>query len=578
VRAFETGQGMEMAAEHRLAIEHWQDKGDPPMPEREKMLRGQCGCSRGISIDAHELRGPPRTAKGHKGKVLFAQRVDARIGKLGAKQQRAVDMLGPDELEDACRVESMRDFTHQGVAVVRQPVRHPRDEVKGRTLGEGAVRGIKRHGEADALGTARGQTQGIGIGVVIELANSREDGFMPYAGTTPSFPHSMEFFYMPVRSVMQGPHTFTWRPLDTQLSQIARRGYQAVFRFYLDYPTEPSGVPDYLLKEGLTVHPYTDYGNATSVSPDYDDPRLRTAMVTFITALAHRYDGDPRIAFIEVGLIGFWGEWHTYPHDEWIASLTTMDLVLQTYTAAFHHTKLLVRLPIDPIHIYRVGYHDDSFAYDTVANGNGNFMDTLDQLNLQDTWQTQPIGGELRPELQSCIWHDPSCARPPQDYTSAVDATHASWLLNQGVFDHRLPVADYARALAGARRLGYELSVTAVALPHTNAPGAPAVRLQLRNTGRAPFYYNWPLELGLIDGRHLLRRWDTGWRLTQALPGAQVTFAFTLPYLCLPPGAYTLVLRAVNPLTSGKPLRFADSAQDETLPGWLTLGTLIWRG
>jgi hypothetical protein len=198
----------------------------------------------------------------------------------------------------------------------------------------------------------------------------------------------MEWFYMPLRSVMTGPHTFTWRALDAQLNQIGRRGHYAVFRFYLDYPTKPSGIPEYLLRAGLKVHTYTDYNNTTSVSPDYDDPRLRTAMVSFIRALGRRYDGDPRIGFLEVGLIGFWGEWHTFPHDEWIASLTTMDRVLQAYTSAFHRTKLLVRRPIDPINIYPVGYHDDSFAYDTVANRNGNFMDDLDQLNLQDIWRT----------------------------------------------------------------------------------------------------------------------------------------------------------------------------------------------
>jgi hypothetical protein len=65
-------------------------------------------------------------------------------------------------------------------------------------------------------------------------------GFMPYAGNYRGFPHSMEFFYIPMRDVMAGPHTFKWRSLDTQLNQIATRGHQAVFRFYLDYPTKPS--------------------------------------------------------------------------------------------------------------------------------------------------------------------------------------------------------------------------------------------------------------------------------------------------------------------------------------------------
>ena len=75
-------------------------------------------------------------------------------------------------------------------------------------------------------------------------------------------------------------------------SQIAKRGHQAVFRLYLDYPTRPSGIPAYLLKEGLKTHSYSDYNNTTSVCPNYDDPRLRAAMVSLITALGRRYDGD----------------------------------------------------------------------------------------------------------------------------------------------------------------------------------------------------------------------------------------------------------------------------------------------
>src|ERR1700755_515021 len=61
-------------------------------------------------------------------------------------------------------------------------------------------------------------------------------GFMPYASTyetsTPTFPHSVEWFSLPLRDVMTGPHSFTWAPLERQLNDIARRGHQAAFRFY----------------------------------------------------------------------------------------------------------------------------------------------------------------------------------------------------------------------------------------------------------------------------------------------------------------------------------------------------------
>ena len=79
-------------------------------------------------------------------------------------------------------------------------------------------------------------------------------GFMPYAGSYQTFPYSMEWFYLPLRDVMTGPQQFRWDALERQLNDIAARGHQAVFRFYVDYPGKPTGIPQYLLDQGLR-HP-----------------------------------------------------------------------------------------------------------------------------------------------------------------------------------------------------------------------------------------------------------------------------------------------------------------------------------
>ncbi len=116
-------------------------------------------------------------------------------------------------------------------------------------------------------------------------------GFMPFydaygsrnAPIANDFPHSMEWFYVPLRNLMTGPDSFTFETgIEPQLQSIASRGHQAVLRVYLDYPTHPTGIPQFLLDEGLEVHPYTFFGNSLrstdSVSPNYDDPRLVAAL------------------------------------------------------------------------------------------------------------------------------------------------------------------------------------------------------------------------------------------------------------------------------------------------------------
>src|SRR5580704_17776106 len=72
--------------------------------------------------------------------------------------------------------------------------------------------------------------------------NNPLKGFMPYTGSYSTFPYSMEWSYLPLRSLMSGPTTFNWTSLDQLLSSDASRGHQTVFRVYLDYPTLPTGI------------------------------------------------------------------------------------------------------------------------------------------------------------------------------------------------------------------------------------------------------------------------------------------------------------------------------------------------
>jgi hypothetical protein len=51
------------------------------------------------------------------------------------------------------------------------------------------------------------------------------------------------------------------------------------------------------------------------VQANYRDLELLVAIEHFIVAFGSQYDGDPRIAFIQAGLIGCWGEWNAYGTD-----------------------------------------------------------------------------------------------------------------------------------------------------------------------------------------------------------------------------------------------------------------------
>ena len=80
-------------------------------------------------------------------------------------------------------------------------------------------------------------------------------------------------------------------------------------------------------------------------------------------------------------------------------------------------------------------------------------------------WQREPIGGELRPEIQSCLWDEPVSCTQYEDYAESVAQTHASWLINHAALAGAgYTWENYFRALAASKSLGYELTVTEAAL------------------------------------------------------------------------------------------------------------------
>jgi hypothetical protein len=419
-----------------------------------------------------------------------------------------------------------------------------------------------------------------------EPATNPLKGFIPYQGSYTTFPYSMEWQYFPVNAVMSGPDTFDWTKVDEVLDDIASRGHQTALRFYLDYPTKPSGVPQYLLDGGLNTHAYDDYGNdGVSVIPDYDDPALRTAMDHFIAALGERYDGDPRIGYLQAGLLGFWGEWHTYPYNgtggkpDYFASASTQQEVLQDFVGAFHKTQLEVRNPDSANAALPIGYHDDSFALETKTSSLGwHFMDNMTAAGATDKWKQYSIGGELRPELQGCIFSAAGCPEledgGDNDFPGSVAQTHATWMINQYAFGTGYSAADKATALAATESLGYSFRTTEALVPASTTATAIPVGMEVENTGVAPFYYDWPITLAAVDATGaVVRTVTTAWHLSDIASGATKRFTGTMDLNGLPAGSYSIVAQGTNPLANGTPIRFANAAQDSVAAGWLTLGS-----
>jgi hypothetical protein len=167
-------------------------------------------------------------------------------------------------------------------------------------------------------------------------------GWCPYtnAGVIHQ-PYSMVFQYVSWRELepIEGDYRFDdWeKGWDSELG----KDKHVIFRVFIDYPSKPSGLPDWLRKAGVKETDYKDYGGGKS--PDYNDSRMVSGMERLIAALGKRYNNHPRVAFIQIGMLGFWGEWHTYPRDELYATPQTEKRIIEAYRKAFPDKSLMVR-------------------------------------------------------------------------------------------------------------------------------------------------------------------------------------------------------------------------------------------
>ena len=260
---------------------------------------------------------------------------------------------------------------------------------------------------------------------------------------------------------------------------------------------------------------------------------------------------------------------------------------MDAYEAAFRVTHVLLRYPAGektfqkaPNAKRKFGYHDDSFAWATLDTGKRQddwfYMPALKAAgpDAEAKWKTHPIGGEIRPEAWGKVFDEKPGDKKVQDFRTCVETTHASWLMDSGLFEKKATADCIKRAEDRVRRLGYEFHVPGVTIGGIKGGTLP-VTVEVENRGVAPFYYDWKPEYGLIFEGKAAATFRGSGKLVGLLPGDKPrVWDDTLDVSGVKAGTYKLAVRVLNPLKNGHPLKFANKTQDADTSGWLTLGSV----
>ena len=322
-----------------------------------------------------------------------------------------------------------------------------------------------------------------------------------------------------------------------------------------------------LRKAGVKETAYKEHGWGDS--PDYNDPKMVAALERLIDALGRRYNKHPRIAFIQMGLLGFWGEWHTWPRNEMYASPQTERRIIDAYRKAFPDKSLMVRYARDFAGQQPwIGFHDDMFPEDTDNGKDWSFLSGLRASGRTGNWKKAVVGGEMVP-TKAKRWLS-------EDYETTMtmlERAHFTWVGPYCPPLERSSDEEFRRrSQALVRRMGYEFQLAELrhtGVAKTNAP--IDISLKGQNNGVSPFYYPWSVEWALLDSTDkVITTQKTPWDLRNWQPGSfteNATFTFDVR-----PGEYRLALGIRDPWQNQPAIRFANQLQ--VVDGWSVLSKL----
>jgi len=109
---------------------------------------------------------------------------------------------------------------------------------------------------------------------------------------------------------------FNWSLLDTPAQRWIDKGKQIAIRISCAESWMRWATPEWVRNAGAIGYNFT-VGKGVDEEgpfwePDYKDPVFLEKLDEFLAAVAKRYDGNPNVAFIDIGSYGVWGEGHTF--------------------------------------------------------------------------------------------------------------------------------------------------------------------------------------------------------------------------------------------------------------------------
>jgi len=336
-----------------------------------------------------------------------------------------------------------------------------------------------------------------------------------------------------------------YKLLDNVLKETREAGQTLAFRVMCcstttGHPYHPTWLKDI---GGRIIQTRRRSGPVVEI-PDLDDPKILDKHLDLIKRLGKRYDGHPDIDHIDLGSVGWWGEWHMSGATN--AKMPTTEnqrRIVDAYITAFKETPLLMLIGGGQM-LKHATKHGTGWRADCLGDMGG-FSKTwchmrmayprmLPEATAMDAWKTAPVAWETCWDMRKWVEEGWSL-RFIFNYALAL---HGSQINNKSA---PLPQGNNVRGEIERflRRLGYRLVLKELKHPSTVRPGED-IRLTMKwqNTGSAQCYRPYRLAYRFANGNRFERILVSEVTVNRWLPGSIELFTreFFEEPKDLPPG------------------------------------------
>lgn len=289
---------------------------------------------------------------------------------------------------------------------------------------------------------------------------------------------------------------FDWSIVDIPAQRWIAKGKKIAFRFTtFESPgngNPANATPEWVVKAGARVslvrgRSTPDRPAPMRFEPEYDDPIFLEKLDHFLAAAAARYDGDPNVAWIDIGTVGIWGEGD--PNPERAVTAGTVRKHLDLHLKNFKRTLIAFN---DNLTFRGKGLETIDYA---LERGMTLRDDSILCRPGQEAIFTHYYAGPFWPRFPVILesehyglsvkrgdWGDGA------DYLRAVELAHGSYI---SVHWWPREFLEKNRQLVDriTLRMGYRLQMLEASLPEeVPAAGSMTVSHRWRNNGVAPCY------------------------------------------------------------------------------------------